>query len=1043
MITLDVRKPVIWESMSDELRLETLVYYMKNYDVDKTYDNYVLLALATNGFLDIIYNHHSSDKSVLRYVNKEKISLANDVDDIWNEKFSNGISIVHTVPDGHMLCPYVEYTQSHFVNNYTYSSELFESKFNSDFMLSYLLLLIGEEQLKKNYRRIILDTYEPESNNALWDKPKTEWDGLNFDLEPIAPSSSSTSEKHYGTWETFVVNFLNIKQGNVLDVYPGIGTLAMYIDLLNVSYVAHTLISNLEENGLINLFFCFDTYFSNHYTHEQIRVIYDTIPGVQAKGVLFDFVIFNIYNHRNYVPHWKLHSSYIREKIFERVESLMSPKGKALITLRNDQYCCANKELYQTLIDTIILLSPSKSIVLLDKQKDCTDTIKVYDRIGWSEFTAEQLLDSIRNQEGLQVLTLEDIESMGGYLNIDALKRNQNRIKVPVGYKLVRINEVARNITLKEDAWGDSRLLYRNIEGYTPLSPYVSASKGNYAPEYEDSNYCLINQKMVVIYHLAKEYYKTYIFDPSDGEAGVDSDCICLSIDEEKVNIDYLIYQMNEEYFVKQLYPHEEGNCNPIKAKDILSCQILVPDVNTSLERQKQFIEDLRQKAIAEFAQRYGYDLGKFVQYKDTDLPIGTKLYHGKYTILQALSQGGFGKVYKARNEETGEVVAIKEFFYQGLQVRDPQTYEVKSNFVNIEDFEFAKSKFLNERKRIQEFDHDNIIKVYEDFDDKNTCYYSMEYINGKNLYGYRKAKQHIGEKEALAIVRQIADALKLIHSKKYNHSDVKPQNILLDNDGIATLIDFGAAHQYKNMDALSLQNNSVPLYVESEGYTPKNASLSPDFHAGRDIYSLGATLYYIVTGESPKNLDRSKRHEKISPKIWYAICKAMEENPRKWLKSVDDLLKYLPSDDELNDIQEQETGERLRITPRSITSLNEDEVFVFGSNIRGYHSGGAAKFALNWGAKWNVAFGCMGQTYAIPTVGVNDVEAISGYVEQFIEYAEANEHKTFLVTAVGCGSAGFTPQEIAPLFAECVEMSNVYLPESFLRELKRQGYIS
>lgn len=383
------------------------------------------------------------------------------------------------------------------------------------------------------------------------------------------------------------------------------------------------------------------------------------------------------------------------------------------------------------------------------------------------------------------------------------------------------------------------------------------------------------------------------------------------------------------------------------------------------------------------------------------------------------------------------QVVAIKEFFYQGLQVRDPQTYEVKSNFVNIEDFEFAKSKFLNERKRIQEFDHDNIIKVYEDFDDKNTCYYSMEYINGKNLYGYRKAKQHIGEKEALAIVRQIADALKLIHSKKYNHSDVKPQNILLDNDGIAMLIDFGAAHQYKNMDGLSLQNNSVPLYVESEGYTPKYASLSPNFHAGRDIYSLGATLYYIVTGESPKNLDRSKRHEKISPKIWYAICKAMEENPRKWLKTMDEFLELLPNDDELNDQNYQEEEKVLRVTPRlqDIVKLEEDEVLVFGSSLDGHHCGGG--IAMKFGAKLGIGVGNMGQTYAIPTKRL-EMGIIKQYVTQFIEYAEANGHKTFLVTPIGCVGEGFTPAQIAPLFKKCIDMSNVYLPRSFWNVLKK-----
>lgn len=121
---------------------------------------------------------------------------------------------------------------------------------------------------------------------------------------------------------------------------------------------------------------------------------------------------------------------------------------------------------------------------------------------------------------------------------------------------------------------------------------------------------------------------------------------------------------------------------------------------------------------------------------------------------------------------------------------------------------------------------------------------------------------------------------------------------------------------------------------------------------------------------------------------------------------------------------------------------LQDYEVFVFGSNLAGHHSGGAAKQALKWGAKWYVASGPMGQTYGIPTVGVHGLDAIEKYVSQFIKYVEENDHITFYVTAIGCGSAGFTPEQIAPLFKDCVELSNVYLPESFWKVLMNKGFI-
>lgn len=125
------------------------------------------------------------------------------------------------------------------------------------------------------------------------------------------------------------------------------------------------------------------------------------------------------------------------------------------------------------------------------------------------------------------------------------------------------------------------------------------------------------------------------------------------------------------------------------------------------------------------------------------------------------------------------------------------------------------------------------------------------------------------------------------------------------------------------------------------------------------------------------------------------------------------------------------------RTTPAFITSLSPAEVFVFGSNLRGIHAGGAARLAHEqWGAVWGQGVGLQGQTYAIPTMH-GGVEAIRPYVEEFIRFAEAHPEQVFLVTEIGCGIAGFTPDEIAPLFAAAVPVQNVFLPERFWEVLK------
>lgn len=127
-----------------------------------------------------------------------------------------------------------------------------------------------------------------------------------------------------------------------------------------------------------------------------------------------------------------------------------------------------------------------------------------------------------------------------------------------------------------------------------------------------------------------------------------------------------------------------------------------------------------------------------------------------------------------------------------------------------------------------------------------------------------------------------------------------------------------------------------------------------------------------------------------------------------------------------------------MKFTPGRITSLKENEIFVFGSNLQGMHGGGAATVALrNFGAVWGCGVGRQGQSYAIPTMQ-GEVETIKPYVDEFIEYARQHTELTFYVTRIGCGIAGFNDKDIAPLFKEALELNNVIIPESFYYILTR-----
>lgn len=130
-----------------------------------------------------------------------------------------------------------------------------------------------------------------------------------------------------------------------------------------------------------------------------------------------------------------------------------------------------------------------------------------------------------------------------------------------------------------------------------------------------------------------------------------------------------------------------------------------------------------------------------------------------------------------------------------------------------------------------------------------------------------------------------------------------------------------------------------------------------------------------------------------------------------------------------------------MRISSGWITELSPNEVFVFGSNLAGRHCNGAAKLAhQKFGAVWGVGVGLCGQSYAIPTMQ-GGVSAIKPYVDEFLMFALNHGHLTFLVTEIGCGIAGFTPRDIAPLFRIAIDrdIQNVYLPESFYNYYKER----
>ena len=280
-------------------------------------------------------------------------------------------------------------------------------------------------------------------------------------------------------------------------------------------------------------------------------------------------------------------------------------------------------------------------------------------------------------------------------------------------------------------------------------------------------------------------------------------------------------------------------------------------------------------------------------------LKQGTLLKNGEYRIEKVLGQGGFGITYLGVQVALDRKVAIKEFFMKGVCERDAETSQVSiSNADNKELASRFREKFLKEARSIASLEHRNIVSVIDVFECNGTAYYVMKHLGGSSLAD--KVKQGaLSEADAVRYIRQVASALEFVHSKRMMHLDVKPANILLDDTDSAVLIDFGLAKQY---DDAGTQTSTTPVGI-SHGYAPmeqyRRGGVS-SFSPATDIYSLGATLYKLVTGATPPEASDINDDglpvlsDSISPAVRSAIEAAMQPKRKDRPQSIAEFLEMI-----------------------------------------------------------------------------------------------------------------------------------------------------
>ncbi len=292
-------------------------------------------------------------------------------------------------------------------------------------------------------------------------------------------------------------------------------------------------------------------------------------------------------------------------------------------------------------------------------------------------------------------------------------------------------------------------------------------------------------------------------------------------------------------------------------------------------------------------------------------LKKGAYLQGGSYRIEAVLGQGTFGITYLATMKEKvkGRLgmmdvdvkVAIKEFFMSDVNGRKADGNTVEGSTGNV--FTNYRHRFRKEAENLAQLSHPSIVQVFDVFDENNTSYYAMRFIDGESLDSYIGRRGHLNEDEAIAITTEVGRALDYMHARKMLHLDIKPSNIMRDAAGRHYLIDFGLSKQFSENGN---PETSTSIGLGTPGYAPIEQSTykrDGSFPATLDVYALGASMFKMLTGKCPPEASQLLNEDfpvaelkaaGVSDKTIAILQKAMMPGYKNRYQSVGDFLNVL-----------------------------------------------------------------------------------------------------------------------------------------------------
>ena len=344
------------------------------------------------------------------------------------------------------------------------------------------------------------------------------------------------------------------------------------------------------------------------------------------------------------------------------------------------------------------------------------------------------------------------------------------------------------------------------------------------------------------------------------------------------------------------------------------------------------------------------------------DLKPGTTLLGGHYTIVGFLNSGGFGITYLAK-DSLDRTVVIKECFPNALCRRSTSLVRARSR-KHQGDFRSFVESFVAEAKSLARLVHPNIVGVHQVFEDNDTAYMAIDYIDGRDLHDILDSTdQAFTPDQIVFMLKRMLSAVEFIHQVGILHRDISPDNILVDKTGNPILIDFGAASEQVVRATRVLTGRRVI----KEGYSPQEFYLTgAEQSPASDLYSLGATFHHVISGKSPPESQRRlARVAEGEPDPYQPLAGRFEGYPKGFLESIDKAVRVMPRDriqtatdwldwirigEEGGEIPPQLNGQSPKSAPVQTSLANQAQ----GGVSRGLQvAGGAALVIAGLAALW------------------------------------------------------------------------------------------